>query len=220
MITGLLGKKVGMTRIFTEDGRWIEVTVLEAGPCSVVQRKTVETDGYSAVQLGFGDIKESRCKKPAAGHFAKVGVSPKRTLKEVRVPDDADVKAGDEIAVKAKSRDIVPVQGALEARTRPALADWLALDEKARVGRLVREPTRADIPLAARCLERGALAIKPNGEIFTEDSIGMALANRELMRGLRDSGQITGGPKPVSKSDRSEFLHRLEAAVQAAKRRS
>jgi large subunit ribosomal protein L3 len=97
MITGLLGKKVGMTRIFTEDGRWIEVTVLEAGPCSVVQRKTVETDGYSAVQLGFGDIKESRCKKPAAGHFAKVGVSPKRTLKEVRVPDDADVKAGDEI---------------------------------------------------------------------------------------------------------------------------
>ena len=97
MITGLLGKKVGMTRLFTEDGRWIEVTVLEAGPCSVIQRKTVETDGYSAVQLGFGDIKESRCNKPAAGHFAKVGVSPKRTLREVRVPNDADVKPGDEI---------------------------------------------------------------------------------------------------------------------------
>ncbi|MFP6615092.1 MAG: 50S ribosomal protein L3 [Candidatus Hydrogenedentota bacterium] len=97
MITGLLGKKVGMTRLFTEDGRWIEVTVLEAGPCSVVQRKTVETDGYSAVQIGFGDIKESRCKKPAAGHFAKVGVSPKRTLKEVRVPNDAEVNTGDEV---------------------------------------------------------------------------------------------------------------------------
>lgn len=97
MITGLLGKKVGMTRLFTEDGRWIEVTVLEAGPCSVIQRKTVETDGYSAVQLGFDDIKESRCNKPAAGHFAKVGVSPKRTLREVRVPNDADVKPGDEI---------------------------------------------------------------------------------------------------------------------------
>ncbi|MFP6597719.1 MAG: 50S ribosomal protein L3, partial [Candidatus Hydrogenedentota bacterium] len=97
MVTGLLGKKVGMTRLFTEDGRWIEVTVLEAGPCSVVQRKTVETDGYSAVQLGFGDIKESRCKKPAAGHFAKVGVSPKRTLKEVRVPNDAEVNTGDEV---------------------------------------------------------------------------------------------------------------------------
>ncbi|MDH3968028.1 MAG: YaiI/YqxD family protein [Rhodospirillales bacterium] len=75
-----------------------------------------------------------------------------------------------------------------------------------------------DIPLAARCLERGALAIKPNGEPFTEDGIGMALANRELMQGLRESGKITGGPKPFSKSDRSEFLNRLETTVQAAKR--
>ena len=75
-----------------------------------------------------------------------------------------------------------------------------------------------DIPLAARCLERGALAIKPNGEPFTENGIGMALANREIMQGLRDSGEITGGPKPFSKSDRSEFLNRLETAVQAAKR--
>ncbi len=75
-----------------------------------------------------------------------------------------------------------------------------------------------DIPLAARCLERGALAIKPNGQPFTEDGIGMALAKRELMQGLRESGEITGGPKPFSKSDRSEFLNRLETTVQAAKR--
>lgn len=75
-----------------------------------------------------------------------------------------------------------------------------------------------DIPLAARCLERGALALKPNGEPFTEDGIGMALANRELMQGLRESGQITGGPKPFSKSDRSAFLNRLETTVQAAVR--
>jgi len=76
-----------------------------------------------------------------------------------------------------------------------------------------------DIPLAARCLERGALALKPNGEPFTEDGIGMALANRELMQDLRESGEITGGPKPFGKSDRSEFLNRLEPTVQAAKRR-
>lgn len=76
-----------------------------------------------------------------------------------------------------------------------------------------------DIPLAARCLERGALALKPNGEPFTEDGIGMALANRELMQDLRESGEITGGPKPFGKSDRSEFLNRLETTVQAAKRR-
>jgi len=75
-----------------------------------------------------------------------------------------------------------------------------------------------DIPLAARCLERGALAIKPNGEPFTENGIGMALANRELMQGLRETGEITGGPRPFSKSDRSEFLNRLETTVQAAKR--
>ncbi len=75
-----------------------------------------------------------------------------------------------------------------------------------------------DIPLAARCLERGALAIKPNGEPFTQNGIGMALAKRELMQGLRESGEITGGPKPFSKSDRSEFLNRLETTVQAAKR--
>ncbi len=76
-----------------------------------------------------------------------------------------------------------------------------------------------DIPLAARCLERGAMAIKPNGEPFTENGIGMALANRELMQGLRETGEITGGPRPFSKSDRSEFLNRLETTVQAAKRR-
>jgi hypothetical protein len=75
-----------------------------------------------------------------------------------------------------------------------------------------------DIPLAARCLERGALAIKPNGETFTENAIGMALANRELMQGLRDSGEITGGPRPFGKTDRSAFLNRLETTVQAAKR--
>lgn len=75
-----------------------------------------------------------------------------------------------------------------------------------------------DIPLAARCLERGALAIKPNGEAFTENAIGMALANRELMQGLRERGEITGGPRPYSKADRSDFLNGLETTVQAAKK--
>ncbi len=75
-----------------------------------------------------------------------------------------------------------------------------------------------DIPLAARCLERGALAIKPNGEPFTENGIGIALAERELMRSLRERGEIIGGPKTFGKSDRSKFLSRLETTVQAAKR--
>ncbi len=75
-----------------------------------------------------------------------------------------------------------------------------------------------DIPLAARCLKAGAQALKPNGDAFSEDGIGMALATRELMQGLRDSGQITGGPRPFSKADRSAFLNALEVAVQKAKR--
>ena len=75
-----------------------------------------------------------------------------------------------------------------------------------------------DIPLAGRCLKQGAFAIKPNGEIYTDDSIGMALATREILQGLRDTGEITGGPRPFSKADRSKFLDRLEVTVQAAKR--
>jgi large subunit ribosomal protein L3 len=73
------------------------VTVLEAGPCTVVQRKTQEHDGYDAVQLGYGELKESRCNKPLKGHFAKAGVAPKRMLQEVRVAADAALKPGDEI---------------------------------------------------------------------------------------------------------------------------
>lgn len=77
-----------------------------------------------------------------------------------------------------------------------------------------------DIPLASRCLERGALALKPNGEPFSEHSIGMALAQRELMQTLRETGAVTGGPRPFSKNDRSAFLNRLETMVQAAKRKA
>ena len=76
-----------------------------------------------------------------------------------------------------------------------------------------------DIPLAARCLEEGALALKPNGDPFTEDGIGMALATRDLMQGLRERGEISGGPRPFGKSDRSAFLNRLETTIRAAKQR-
>ena len=76
----------------------------------------------------------------------------------------------------------------------------------------------SDIPLAARCLENGAFALKPNGEAFTENGIGMALANRELMQNLRETGEITGGPRPFNKADRSAYLNRLETTVQAALR--
>jgi large subunit ribosomal protein L3 len=99
MVDGLLGKKIGMTRLFTEDGRWIEVTVLETGPCTVVQRKTRDKDGYDAVQLGFGEVKEQRLKKPQRGHFEKAGVAPRKTLREFRVEESSELKTGDELKV-------------------------------------------------------------------------------------------------------------------------
>ncbi len=98
MVNGLLGKKLGMTRVFTGDGRWIDVTVLEAGPCTVIQRKTEAKDGYEAVQVGFGDLQERLCKKPQQGHFARAGVPPKRMLREFRVETGSELKPGDEIS--------------------------------------------------------------------------------------------------------------------------
>ncbi|MDK2858151.1 MAG: large subunit ribosomal protein [Verrucomicrobiota bacterium] len=91
----LIGKKLGMTQIFDEAGQLVPVTVVEAGPCRVVQRKTVETDGYDAVQLGFGTQKAQRVCKPLTGHYKKAGIEPLRELSEVRVSADDEAKAGD-----------------------------------------------------------------------------------------------------------------------------
>ena len=93
----LIGKKVGMTQIFDEQGKVIPVTVIEAGPCTVVQVKTVETDGYNAIQLGFGDVKEHKVIKPIKGHYTKSNLTPKKHLREFRVDSTEDVKVGDEI---------------------------------------------------------------------------------------------------------------------------
>ena len=98
MKKGIIGRKLGMTQIFTEDGLAIPVTVIEAGPCFVVQKKTAENDGYDAVQLGFEDIREKLVTKPAAGHFKKAGVSAKRHLKEFRLDNAADMNVGDVVA--------------------------------------------------------------------------------------------------------------------------
>ena len=99
MKKAIIGKKVGMTQIFDENGRVIPVTVVEAGPCVVVQKKTVETDGYDAIQVGFGELREKLVNKPRKGHFAKAGVSLRRTLKEFRMEDVANYNVGDEIKV-------------------------------------------------------------------------------------------------------------------------
>lgn len=100
MAKGIIGKKLGMTQFFTENGALVPVTVVEAGPCVVVQKKTTETDGYNAVQLGFGEKRERLFNKPLKGHFDKANVKPLRYLKEVRVEENDKLGAlnvGDEV---------------------------------------------------------------------------------------------------------------------------
>ena len=95
MQKGIIGKKLGMTQLFDESGKVVPVTVIEAGPCTVVQKKTVESDGYQAVQLGFGDIAARKVNKPAKGHFDKADVAPKKTLREFRLADISGLNVGD-----------------------------------------------------------------------------------------------------------------------------
>lgn len=112
MNKAILGKKLGMTQIFSQDGTVTPVTVVEAGPCLIVQKKTVEHDGYDAVQVGFGDIREKLVNRPEKGHFAKAGVAPKRYLKEFRLDDAASMEVGQEIKADIFSEgDKVDVSG-------------------------------------------------------------------------------------------------------------
>ncbi len=97
MKKAIIGKKVGMTQIFDENGKVIPVTVIEAGPCSVVQKKTVEKEGYTSVQLGFEDVIERKLTKPENGHFQKSGVTAKKHLKEFRLENTDSLNLGDEI---------------------------------------------------------------------------------------------------------------------------
>ena len=100
MKKGIIGKKIGMTQIFDETGNMIPVTVIAAGPCVVTQKKTAEKDGYDAVQLGFGEVKEKHLTKPEKGHFDKAGVSYKKYLKEFRLDDCSAVNVGDTITAE------------------------------------------------------------------------------------------------------------------------
>jgi large subunit ribosomal protein L3 len=99
MATTILGRKLGMSQVWSDDDRLIPVTVIEAGPCFVSQVKTVKCDGYSAIQLAFGDVKADKVNKPAAGHFAKAKTEPKRHLHEARIGDGETYKAGQKITV-------------------------------------------------------------------------------------------------------------------------
>jgi large subunit ribosomal protein L3 len=96
---GILGKKIGMTQVFTEDGNVVPVTVIQAGPCVVLQKKDLENDGYEAIQLGFDDVKEKNANKPETGHAKKAGTTPKRYIREIRGVNLAEYEVGQEVKV-------------------------------------------------------------------------------------------------------------------------
>ena len=100
MVNTILGRKLGMTQVWDEDDNVVPVTVIQAGPCTISQVKTKATDGYEAVQIGFGEIKPQRVNKPLAGHFKAKGVEPMRYLREVRVEDASEYKTGDQVTVE------------------------------------------------------------------------------------------------------------------------
>jgi len=112
MNKGIIGKKIGMTQIFDENGLVIPVTVIEAGPCTVAQVKTTETDGYNAIQLGFGEVKAKHINKPEMGHFAKSKLEAKKHLREFRLDDISNIKVGDEIKADIfQAGEKVDIQG-------------------------------------------------------------------------------------------------------------
>ena len=126
MKKGLIGKKIGMTQIFDEAGNAIPVTVVEAGPCVVTQKKTMENDGYEAIQIGFGDVKVNRVNKPMKGHFDKADVAPKKTLKEFRLEDIESVNVGDILKADTFAvGDVVDVKGTSKGHgTAGAIKRW------------------------------------------------------------------------------------------------
>lgn len=126
MQKGLIGKKIGMTQLFLDNGNVVPVTVVEAGPCVIVQKKTVENDGYEAVQFGYGDVKASRVNKPMKGHFAKNDVAPKKVLREFRFADISALNVGDIIKADTfTAGDKVDVVGTSKGKgTAGAIKRW------------------------------------------------------------------------------------------------
>ena len=126
MKKGLIGKKIGMTQIFDEAGKAIPVTVVEAGPCVITQKKTMDNDGYEAVQVGFGDVKVARVNKPMKGHFDKANVAPKKTLKEFRLDDISSLNLGDILKADVfAAGDVVDVKGTSKGHgTAGAIKRW------------------------------------------------------------------------------------------------
>ena len=161
----IVGKKIGMTQIFDENGKMIPVTVVEAGPCVVVQKKTVENDGYEAVQIGYGDCSEKALSKPEKGHFAKAGTALKRHLREFRLDDCSALNVGDIIKADTfAAGDAVDVVGTSKGKGLPGHMG----DERVTVQNLAVVKVDAENNLIAI---KGAIPGAKGGLVCITDSV-------------------------------------------------
>ncbi len=171
MKKGIIGKKIGMTQIFDEVGNVIPVTVIEAGPCVVAQKKTVENDGYDAVQLGFMDVKEKHMTKAEKGHFEKAGVPAKKHLKEFRLDDCSALNVGDVISVDTfAAGDKVDVTGITKGRGYTGVVKrWNAhmLQHTHGVGPIHRQPGSMGVIDPARIFKNKKMAGQYGNEQVT-----------------------------------------------------
>lgn len=195
----ILGKKLGMSQIFTEDGDRVPVTVIEAGPCTIVQVKTQERDGYTALQIGFGDVKERRVNKPLAGHFKKAGVAPVRHLAEIRCDlDEAAgwVKAPEKAEKKGKSKKAKAKAKEAEAKQEEVVeaAEEAAEAEAGEAAGAAPEPEAAETEAAEAAGEGEAAEAEaveaPEAEAAVEEE---AAAEVEVEAEAPSQGAVVGG---------------------------
>ncbi len=214
-MAAILGKKLGMSQIFTDAGDRIPVTVIQAGPCTVTQVKTKNRDGYNALQIGFGDVKERRLNKPMAGHFKKAGAGPKRYLAEVRCNlDEASswVRAASAEEKKPKGR-----QAKTKAKTKEKTGEEGAQAEEAESGAEAAGEAAAEEPEAAAPLEAVERAPHPGDQVTVAAfPVGARVKVTGISKGKGFAGSVkrhgfAGGP-----ASHGAHFHRAPGSVGAA----
>ena len=197
MKKGIIGKKIGMTQIFDVDGKVIPVTLIEAGPCAVAQKKTVENDGYAAVQLAYEDVSAKQLTKAELGHLAKAGISPKRHLKEFRLEDTGAYEAGSVVTVDTFAQgDKVDITGITKGRGFTGCVK--------RWGHHILRMTHGTGPIHRQC---GSMGVIDPARVF----------KNKKMAGQYGNEQVTILNLAVVKIDTDKNLIAVKGAVPGAK---
>ena len=206
MEKAIIGKKIGMTQIFDADGKVIPVTVIEAGPCTVVQKKTEEKDGYNAVQLGYGDVAERKLIKPELGHLKKAGDARKKTLKEFKLAKAAEMNVGDEVKVDVFAEgDRVDVTGISKGHGYQGVIK--------RHGAHRLKETHGSGPVVRHA---GSMGANSDPSRIFKGKIGAGQMGNEQVRpqsGRGEGGRRAGHPRRPRRDSRPQGRHRVSAQL-------